>query len=106
MALDDVVSSTYTGPRVEEAMYRTLRWIDRCIAAHKNSHKQVLRDPIIIHIFQNLFGIVQGGLDLKLRDICLEGLIARGDKLPGYAVGGLSGGESKDSVLKKLIIFY
>ena len=31
MALDDVVKTTITGPRVEEAMYRTLRWIDRCI---------------------------------------------------------------------------
>ncbi|URE16167.1 hypothetical protein MUK42_11588 [Musa troglodytarum] len=33
MALDDVVKTTITGPRIEEAMYRTLRWIDRCIAA-------------------------------------------------------------------------
>ncbi|XP_026434496.1 queuine tRNA-ribosyltransferase catalytic subunit 1-like isoform X2 [Papaver somniferum] len=32
MALDDVVKTTITGPRVEEAMYRTIRWIDRCIA--------------------------------------------------------------------------
>lgn len=32
MALDDVVKTTITGPRIEEAMYRTLRWIDRCIA--------------------------------------------------------------------------
>lgn len=31
MALDDVVKTTITGPRIEEAMYRTLRWIDRCI---------------------------------------------------------------------------
>lgn len=31
MALDDVVRTTITGPRIEEAMYRTLRWIDRCI---------------------------------------------------------------------------
>ncbi|MQM00465.1 hypothetical protein Taro_033200, partial [Colocasia esculenta] len=31
MALDDVVKTTITGPRVEEATYRTLRWIDRCI---------------------------------------------------------------------------
>ena len=29
MQLDDVVSSTTTGPRVEEAMHRTLRWLDR-----------------------------------------------------------------------------
>jgi tRNA-guanine family transglycosylase len=48
MALDDVCSSTTTGPRVEEAMRRTLRWIDRCISAHQRPHEQ------------NLFGIVQG----------------------------------------------
>ena len=30
MALDDVVSSLVSGPRIEEAMHRTLRWIDRC----------------------------------------------------------------------------
>lgn len=34
MALDDVVKTTITGPRIEEAMYRTLRWIDRCIAGN------------------------------------------------------------------------
>ncbi|KAI3992954.1 hypothetical protein MKX01_009697 [Papaver californicum] len=32
MALDDVVKTTLTVPRVEEAMHRTIRWIDRCIA--------------------------------------------------------------------------
>ncbi|KAB1219973.1 Queuine tRNA-ribosyltransferase [Morella rubra] len=69
MALDDVVKTTITGPRIEEAMYRTLRWMDRCIAAHQRPHEQ------------NLFGIVQGGLDPVL----------------SYAIGGLAGGESKDS---------
>ncbi|KAL1342101.1 hypothetical protein AAHE18_09G134400 [Arachis hypogaea] len=83
MALDDVVKTTITGPRIEEAMYRTLRWIDRCIAAHKRPHDQ------------NLFGIVQGGLDPELRDICVKGLVDR--NLPGYAIGGLAGGEDKDS---------
>ncbi|XP_057815980.1 uncharacterized protein LOC131029476 isoform X4 [Cryptomeria japonica] len=83
MALDDVVKTTITGPRVEEATYRTLRWIDRCIAAHERPAEQ------------NLFGIVQGGLDPVLRDICVRGLVAR--DLPGYAIGGLSGGEDKDS---------
>lgn len=29
MQLDDVVKTTTTGPRVEEAMHRTIRWIDR-----------------------------------------------------------------------------
>eukprot|EP01099_Mayorella_cantabrigiensis_P008021 TRINITY_DN7381_c0_g1_i1.p1 TRINITY_DN7381_c0_g1~~TRINITY_DN7381_c0_g1_i1.p1 ORF type:complete len:269 (+),score=65.56 TRINITY_DN7381_c0_g1_i1:616-1422(+) len=82
MPLDDVVSSTTTGPRVEEAMERTIRWLDRCIAAHKRPHEQ------------NLFGIVQGGLSLELRERCTKALVER--DLPGYAIGGLSGGESKD----------
>jgi queuine tRNA-ribosyltransferase len=83
MALDDVVSSTTPSrERVEEAMHRTLRWIDRCISAHSRPTAQ------------NLFGIVQGGLDLDLRAHCCEELIKR--DLPGYAIGGLSGGEAKD----------
>lgn len=61
MQLDDVVSSTVTGPRVEEAMHRSIRWLDRCIAANKNPNKQ------------NLFAIIQGGLNADLRKACLDG---------------------------------
>jgi tRNA-guanine family transglycosylase len=35
MALDDVIQTTTVGPRVEEAMERSVRWLDRCIQAHK-----------------------------------------------------------------------
>lgn len=42
MALDDVVSSTTTGPRVVEATERTLRWLDRCIHSHKRPSEQNL----------------------------------------------------------------
>lgn len=86
MALDDVVPATANDPkRFEEACYRTIRWIDRCISAHKRPNEQ------------NLFGIVQGGLDSKLRDYCLSEMVKRDSKLPGYAIGGLCGGEAKDS---------
>ncbi|XP_012921311.1 queuine tRNA-ribosyltransferase catalytic subunit 1 isoform X2 [Heterocephalus glaber] len=81
MQLDDVVSSTVTGPRVEEAMHRSVRWLDRCIAAHRQPDKQ------------NLFAIIQGGLDADLRATCLEEMTKR--DVPGFAIGGLSGGESK-----------
>ena len=85
MALDDVVSSvTADRERFEEATHRTTRWIDRCIAAHKRPEEQ------------NLFAIVQGGLDPELRRLSLEGLMARDSHLPGYAIGGLAGGEDKD----------
>ncbi len=56
MALDDVVSSTTTGPRVAEATDRTLRWIDRCIAAHKRPHDQ------------NLFGYVMRSRSQNMTD--------------------------------------
>ncbi|XP_008102023.2 queuine tRNA-ribosyltransferase catalytic subunit 1 isoform X1 [Anolis carolinensis] len=82
MQLDDVVSSTVSGPRVEEAMFRSIRWLDRCIAAHSQPSKQ------------NLFAIIQGGLDPALRTKCLEEMSKR--DVPGFAIGGLSGGEAKD----------
>ncbi len=81
MALDDVCHSLTVGPRVEEAMERSIRWLDRCIKAHKKPH------------IQNLFGIIQGGLQEKLRLRCLEAMIKM--DLPGYAIGGLAGGEEK-----------
>ena len=84
MALDDVVSPDTPTERIHEACYRTVRWLDRCLAAHQRKDKQ------------NLFAIVQGGLDDELRDHCLSELLAR--DLPGYAIGGLSGGEEKVKV--------
>ncbi|KIL66224.1 hypothetical protein M378DRAFT_103698 [Amanita muscaria Koide BX008] len=87
MQLDDVVSSLTIGPRVEEAMERSVRWLDRCIEQHQRSGKQSS---------QNLFAIVQGGLDPDLRDKCLDDMIQRKDRVAGYAIGGLSGGEEKD----------
>eukprot|EP01071_Lankesteria_metandrocarpae_P008472 Lankesteria_metandrocarpae@DN4971_c0_g2_i1.p1 len=82
MALDDVISAqSQNRERIEEATDRTTRWLDRCIAAHRRPAQQ------------NLFGIVQGGLYADLRTKSLQDLVAR--DLPGYAIGGLSGGESK-----------
>lgn len=64
MALDDVVPSTAADPaRFEEATHRTTRWIDRCIAAHSRPNDQ------------NLFPIVQGGLDPRLREISMKARI-------------------------------
>ena len=92
MALDDVVSSVADDrKRFEVATYRTLRWLDRCFEAHARPKEQ------------NLFPIVQGGLDVSrggLRDVCLAGFRLRDDKAPGYAIGGLAGGESKEDFWK------
>ncbi|VDB92377.1 unnamed protein product [Peniophora sp. CBMAI 1063] len=87
MQLDDVVPSLETGPRVEEASRRSVRWLDRCIDFHETSGRQDI---------QNLFAIVQGGLDPALRAQCLDEMVKRKDRVAGYAVGGLSGGEEKE----------
>jgi queuine tRNA-ribosyltransferase len=92
MALDDVVSSMSQDPvRFKIATYRTLRWMDRCLSAHSRPTEQ------------NLFAIVQGGLDTSLgglREQCLAGFQLRDAHIPGYAIGGLAGGESKDDFWK------
>ena len=55
--------------------YRTTRWLDRCLKAHKNPDTQ------------NIFPIVQGGLDEELRTESAKQLTQR--NVPGFAVGGL-----------------
>lgn len=83
MQLDDVIVTTSPDKaRMREAMERSVRWLDRCIAAHKNPSTQ------------NLFCIIQGGLDLEMRRECCREMLAR--DTPGIAIGGLSGGEAKD----------
>ncbi|CAI6337516.1 unnamed protein product [Periconia digitata] len=87
MQLDDVIATTSPDlARMREAMDRSVRWLDRCIAAHKYPERQ------------NLFCIIQGGLDLDLRRQCTAEMVAR--DTPGIAIGGLSGGEAKDEYCK------
>lgn len=82
MQLDDVVITTSPDrARIREAMLRSVRWLDRCIAAHRRPN------------VQNLFCIIQGGLDLEMRRECCAEMVKR--DTPGIAIGGLSGGERK-----------
>ena len=84
MQLDDVIATTSPdAERMKEAMERSIRWLDRCIAAHQKPESQ------------NLFCIIQGGLDLEMRKVCCEEMARR--DTPGVAIGGLSGGEDKVS---------
>ncbi|MCJ1375684.1 hypothetical protein MMC20_006921 [Loxospora ochrophaea] len=87
MQLDDVIATTSPDvERMKEAMERSIRWLDRCVAAHQKPDTQ------------NLFCIIQGGLDLNLRRKCCEEMVKR--DTPGIAIGGLSGGEAKDEFCK------
>lgn len=72
---------------VQASLERTLRWSERSKAAHQNPD-------------QALFGIVQGGVHDDLRAQSAQGTVALG--FDGYAIGGLSVGESKEQMLAAL----
>ena len=72
--------------RLDLALERTTRWLDRCKAAHANPETQAL------------FGIVQGGTDLDRRSRSVEEVC--NIDLPGYAIGGVAVGESGDEIMR------
>ena len=69
------------------ALELTLRWAERSKAAHTRSD-------------QAQFGIVQGGVDVDLRAESARRTVDLG--FDGYAVGGLSVGESRDTMVPAL----
>jgi queuine tRNA-ribosyltransferase len=80
MAFDQCPPGDAPREAVAEATARTTRWAQRSRDAHRRED-------------QWLFGIVQGGVHLDLREESAGALVAL--DLPGYAVGGLSVGEAR-----------
>ncbi|MDE0610434.1 MAG: tRNA guanosine(34) transglycosylase Tgt [Anaerolineaceae bacterium] len=76
--------------RVENAVRRTGAWARRCREAHPVDGRQVL------------FGIVQGGAFADLRERSARALQDTG--FAGYALGGLSVGESRADMLEALAL--
>ena len=68
----------------EQALARTHHWAERCLQAKSRAD-------------QALFGIVQGGIFPDLRTQSAEFLTSL--DFPGYSIGGLSVGESKEDTL-------
>ena len=70
--------------RLRLANERTVRWLERCKAAHGRPSEQAL------------FGIVQGGTDLDQRSWSAQRIC--GVDLPGYAIGGVAVGERSEQI--------
>ena len=85
MAFDECPALPATKDRLRESMELTLRWAKRC-------KDYDLRE------YQNLFGIIQGGLHIDLRTECMERLEEL--DFPGLAVGGLSVGEKNAEMVQ------
>lgn len=89
MAFDDCppsveASAPTSTARLDLALERTLRWLERCVTSHQRRDEQAL------------FGIVQGGTDLGRRTTCAEQVCAI--DLPGYAIGGVAVGEGTEEI--------
>lgn len=88
MIFDECPALPSTEKKLRESMELTLRWARRCLSVE-------------LKPYQNLFAIIQGGLDLNLRQECLERLKEMAD-FPGYAIGGLSVGEKNAEMVELL----
>jgi queuine tRNA-ribosyltransferase len=87
MCLDECPPHDTPPDYLRVAVGRTIRWAERCKAAHKRAD-------------QALFAIVQGGTDLDLRAECARELTAM--DFPGYALGGFSVGETATQMVSAL----
>jgi len=76
---------------VRAAVDRTHEWLARCVEEHHRSG-----DPSR----QALFGIVQGGIFMDLREESARCVTSM--DLPGYAIGGLAVGETKPEMYNTL----
>ncbi len=90
MAFDECPPYPATFDYMKASVERTSRWAERCLKAHERPHDQAL------------FGIVQGGEFEALRKQSAADLTSL--DFPGYAIGGLSVGESKE-VMNEVLEF-
>jgi queuine tRNA-ribosyltransferase len=86
MPLDECLAYPATREATERSLELTLRWAERCRAAHAAGGGD-----------QALFGIVQGGAWDDLRLEAARRTVALG--FDGYAIGGMAVGEPKPAML-------
>ena len=87
MVFDECTPYPAEFDQARDSMQLSLRWAERSKRAHEGNRNA-------------LFGIVQGGMHEPLRDESLAGLVKIG--FDGYAIGGLSVGETKREMLRML----
>ncbi len=93
MCFDECTPYPVERARLEQAVARTIEWAKRCKDAHHRSVET--QDPASL-----LFGIVQGGIDLELRQHCAQRIVDIG--FDGYAIGGLSVGEGHEQMTRTI----
>ncbi len=90
MILDDLVALPATKERLRLSVERTTRWAEESIAYHRRMQE------LGIGMEQNIFAIIQGGIDPEFRRISATELTAM--DFDGFAIGGLSVGEESQAM--------
>ena len=85
MCFDQCTAFGCEESELREAVERTIQWAKRCKDTHTNNKQQ-------------LFAVLQGGIDPELRSYCASELVTLG--FDGYAIGGLSVGEGHENMIK------
>lgn len=89
MALDECTAYPVSFEQAQIATERTIKWARMCLEAQRGR---------VGH--SNLFAIVQGSVFGELRQRCARALVKM--DFAGYAVGGLSVGESQEQMVEML----
>jgi len=90
MILDDLVALPATKDRLTDSIKRTTKWAKESITYHKDNKKKGIGKN------QNIFAIIQGGVDFEFRKISASELCEL--DFDGFAIGGLSVGESNEAM--------
>lgn len=85
MGFDECAPPDADRDYIAKSQARTTRWLKRCVEAHRNPDTQAL------------FGIMQGGFFKDLREESAASIVEL--DLPGYAIGGISVGETKEEYI-------
>ena len=85
MGFDECAPPDADRDYIAKSQARTTRWLKRCVEAHRNPDTQAL------------FGIMQGGFFKDLREESAAAIVEL--DLPGYAIGGISVGETKEEYI-------
>ena len=99
MAFDECTEHPADSSRTRQSMELTLRWARRCKEYFAAHNSDVPWSPAGK---QALFGIVQGGMYGDLRRESAQRTVEM--EFPGYAIGGLSVGESREKTREMIAL--
>ena len=90
MILDDLIALPATKERLKISVERTTKWAKESIEYHKKMQEKGIGNE------QNIFAIIQGGVDFEFRKISATELTSL--DFDGFAIGGLSVGEENQAM--------